>query len=644
MTGFRVESQLRNQAKGNTKGPKMKKKKVGEVLRDKGKISTADLEMIVGEQQGKVAQLGELMLERGLIAKDDLVEALEEVTRVAYMDCTKIVSNPDAISLISRSMAERCCALPIRIDGHRMIVAMSAPQNLGLLDELRFASGMEISPRLSFRSEILDAIARQYPGVAETASAQSTVNPANYLPVEEVEFFSTSSRQSNQEAIQEMQADLRQRKTPAVRMFSEIIQAAMSKHASDVHIEPRAAETAIRIRVDGVLRDLPVVARSIQTSLISRIKILADMDIAERRTPQDGRFMVSIGGRQIDLRVSTLPTQYGEKVVIRLLETSAPLTSYSDLGVPADVAEDLSELLSLPQGMILVTGPTGSGKSTTLYSALNKLRKPAVNIVTVEDPVEYVLPGINQSHVNTKAGMTFSSCLRSILRQDPNIIMVGEIRDRETAEIAMKASQTGHLVLSTLHTNDAVSSIVRLLDLGIPGFLISSSVTGILGQRLVRKLCSCHAIQPASPEFQMRLVQAGIKKAPLTMAVPMGCDKCDQTGYKGRIGIYELLRFDDAIREIVRNSGSMDEIREVARSNGMRTMQEDAIEKLRKGMTTPEEIFRVVPLDSASYLECAECNGHILPAFKFCPSCGTRCQIDAQSSRTRTQIPVEAGV
>jgi type II secretory ATPase GspE/PulE/Tfp pilus assembly ATPase PilB-like protein len=222
--------------------------------------------------------------------------------------------------------------------------------------------------------------------------------------------------------------------------------------------------------------------------------------------------------------------------------------------------------------------------------------------------------------------------------------MVGEIRDRETAEIAMKASQTGHLVLSTLHTNDAVSSIVRLLDLGIPGFLISSSVTGILGQRLVRKLCSCHAIQPASPEFQMRLVQAGIKKAPLTMAVPMGCDKCDQTGYKGRIGIYELLRFDDAIREIVRNSGSMDEIREVARSNGMRTMQEDAIEKLRKGMTTPEEIFRVVPLDSASYLECAECNGHILPAFKFCPSCGTRCQIDAQSSRTRTQIPVEAGV
>jgi type IV pilus assembly protein PilB len=622
----------------------MKKKKVGEVLRDKGKISTADLEMVVAEQQGKVAQLGELMLERGLIAKDDLVDALEEVTRVPYMECTKIVSEPDAISLIPRSMAERCCALPVRIDRHRLVVAMTTPQNLGLVDELRFASAMEISPRLSFRSDILQAIARQYPGEGDPKSAKPVVETTNYLPAEEVEFISNSSRQSNQEAIQEMQADLRQRKTPAVRMFSEIIQAAMSKHASDVHIEPRAAETAIRIRVDGVLRDLPVVARNIQTSLISRIKILADMDIAERRTPQDGRFMVSIGGRQIDLRVSTLPTQYGEKVVIRLLETSAPLTSFSELGVPADVAENLSELLSFPQGMILVTGPTGSGKSTTLYSALNKLRKPAVNIVTVEDPVEYVLPGINQSHVNTKAGMTFASCLRSILRQDPNIIMVGEIRDRETAEIAMKASQTGHLVLSTLHTNDSVSSIVRLLDLGIPGFLISSSVTGILAQRLVRKLCSCHAIQPASSEFQMRMVQAGIKKPPLTMAVAMGCDKCDQTGYKGRVGIYELLRLDDVTRSIVRNSGSMDEIREIARSNGMRTMQEDAIEKLRKGLTTPEEIFRVVPMDTVSYMECAECSCHVLPTFKFCPSCGTRCQIDAQSSRTRAQIPLEAGV
>ncbi len=302
-----------------------------------------------------------------------------------------------------------------------------------------------------------------------------------------------------------------------------------------------------------------------------------------------------VGPRQIDLRVSSLPTQYGEKVVIRLLETSAPLSSFADLGIPEDVSVTLTELLSLPQGMVLVTGPTGSGKSTTLYSSLHKLRKPSVNIVTVEDPVEYVLPGINQSHVNTKAGMTFAGCLRSILRQDPNVIMVGEIRDKETAEIAMKAAQTGHLVLSTLHTNDSVSAIIRLIDLGIPGFMISSSLTGIIAQRLLRKLCSCHVVQPATPDFQARLVQAGMLKPPVTMAVPIGCEKCDQTGYKGRIGIYELLRFDDSMRAVIRTSGNMDRIREISRSNGMRSMQDDAMEKLRSGMTTLEEILRVIP-------------------------------------------------
>jgi type II secretory ATPase GspE/PulE/Tfp pilus assembly ATPase PilB-like protein len=458
--------------------------------------------------------------------------------------------------------------------------------------------------------------------------------------LQDIEFFSTSSRQSNQEAIQEMQADLRQRKTPAVQLVSEIIQIAMAKHASDIHIEPRAAETAVRIREDGVLRDLRSIPRSIQISLISRIKILSDMDISERRAPQDGRFMVSVGSHQIDLRVSSLPTQYGEKVVMRLLETSSPLSSFGALGIPADVSEPLTELLSMPQGMVLVTGPTGSGKSTTLYGSLHKLRKPSVNIVTVEDPVEYVLPGINQSHVNTKAGMTFASCLRSILRQDPNIIMVGEIRDKETAEIAMKAAQTGHMVLSTLHTNDSVSAIVRLLDLGIPAFLISSSVTGILAQRLVRKLCSCHTVQPATPEFQARLMQMGASKTPANMAIAIGCEKCDQTGYKGRIGIYELLRFDESVRTVIRTSGNMDQIRETARSNGMRLMQEDAMEKLRLGMTTLEEILRVVPVETMSYQECGKCAQSILPSFKFCPYCGTRSNLGSQASEVRPAVLV----
>ena len=294
--------------------------------------------------------------------------------------------------------------------------------------------------------------------------------------------------------------------------------------------------------------------------------------------------------------------------------------------------------------MILVTGPTGSGKSTTLYSSLHKLRQSSVNIVTVEDPVEYVLPGINQVHVNTKAGLTFVSCLRSILRQDPNIIMVGEIRDKETAEIVMKAAQTGHLVRSPLHTNDSVSAIVRLLDLGIPGYLISSSLTGILAQRLVRLLCSCHSLQPATSEFKTRLVQFGMSKPPIKMAVPVGCDKCNHTGYSGRIGIYELLRVDDSVRTIVRTSGNVEQIRETARSNGMRLMQEDALEKVLSGKTTMDEILRVVPMETAAFVRCAMCNHHILPAFNFCPSCGTRCALESSSSRSRRQDLVPEGV
>jgi len=621
----------------------MKKKKIGEVLQDRGKISAADLQKVIGEQQGKVIHLGELMLERGLVAKEDLGAALEEVSRIPYVDCASTVPDLGALRMVPRSMAERLCVLPLRTEHKRLIVAMAAPQNLAALDELRFTTGFEISPRLSFRTELQQAINKHYATEGGGASGYGTVRGGERIPFEEVEFLSTSSRQANQEAIQEVQADLRQKKTPAVRLVSEVIQVAMAKRASDIHIEPRASDTVVRMRVDGVLHDHQVIPRALQNSLISRVKILSDMDISERRAPQDGRFMVSVGTRQLDLRVSTLPTQYGEKVVIRLLETSSPLTSYADLGMPADVADGLNELLSAPQGMILVTGPTGSGKSTTLYSSLHKLRQASVNIVTVEDPVEYVLPGINQVHVNTKAGLTFVTCLRSILRQDPNIIMVGEIRDKETAEIVMKAAQTGHLVLSTLHTNDSVSAIVRLLDLGIPGYLISSSVTGILAQRLVRMLCPCHSLQPATQDFQARLAQMGLTKLPSKMAVPVGCDRCNHTGYSGRIGIYELLRVDESIRTIIRTSGNIDQIRATSRSNGMRLIQEDALEKVLNGTTTLEEILRVVPMDNTSYMECAKCNQHILPSFKYCPSCGTRCADKSSPNRPRKEdwVPEE---
>jgi type IV pilus assembly protein PilB len=393
----------------------MKRKKLGEILHDLGHISSADLEKLFKEQEGKMVRLGELILERGLVDKNSLVKALEQVSRVPYLDCTAIQCDPSALKFIPKSMAVRLEILPVHVDLSQMVVAMVEPQNIATIDELGFTTGKHISPRFGFRAEIHSAIARNY-GLSESsvstrpAAGEATGNAA------EMEFISTSSRQANREAFQEIQAELNQKKTPTVRLVSEIIQKALDKQASDIHIEPQATATAVRIRVDGVLRELENVPRDIQNSLVSRIKILSDMDIGERRTPQDGRFMVALGQRRVDMRVSSLPTQYGEKVVMRLLDASAAILSLAELGFSAELADRLTQVLTLPQGMLLVTGPTGSGKSTTLYSALNILRKPAVNIVTVEDPVEYALPGVNQVHVNTRAGLTFASCLRSILR------------------------------------------------------------------------------------------------------------------------------------------------------------------------------------------------------------------------------------
>jgi type II secretory ATPase GspE/PulE/Tfp pilus assembly ATPase PilB-like protein len=344
------------------------------------------------------------------------------------------------------------------------------------------------------------------------------------------------------------------------------------------------------------------------------------------------------------MRVSTLPTQYGEKVVMRLLETSAPISSFADMGFPADVADRMSQLIAQPQGMLLVTGPTGSGKSTTLYSALNLLRKPAVNIVTVEDPVEYALSGVNQVHVNTRAGLTFAICLRSILRQDPNVIMIGEIRDLETAEIAMKAAQTGHMVLSTLHTNDSISAVARLLDLGIPEYLIASSVTGILAQRLLRKLCACHGQEQVAPDYAERLAAVGWIQPPDRIAWPKGCIVCDNTGYKGRVGIYELLLIDDSVRSILRDGYKHDLVRTAARAAGMRRMQEDALEKLQAGVTTLEEVIRVVPMNALATSGCERCGHELPPAYLFCPYCGTGRGAGVSDSPTRASVNVTEGV
>ena len=371
-----------------------------------------------------------------------------------------------------------------------------------------------------------------------------------------------------------------------------------------------------------MLRELTQVSPDLTAFLVSRIEILSDMDISERRVPQDGRFLVRIHNSHLDLRVSTLPTHAGEKVVIRLLDPSASRVGFEKLGLSNDNASALSTVLQAPQGMVLVTGPTGSGKSTTLYGCLNVLRSSSVNIITVEDPIEYRVEDINEIQVNPKAGLTFSGCLRSILRQDPNIIMVGEIRDQETAEIALQAAQTGHLVLSTLHTNDSIAAITRLLDLNVPSFLISASVTAVIAQRLVRKLCSCRDMAPMTDDLATRLLAAGIVDFDTKAYVPVGCAECDNSGYKGRVGIYELLMLDEQIRSAIRCGAQDEELRNLARSGGMHLMQEDALEKVKQGITTMEEVLRVVPFDNSVAVRCRNCGRALVPAFMFCPSCG----------------------
>ena len=620
----------------------MKKKRLGEVLRERGHLSTADLNQILLDQRGKRVHLGELLLQNNKVAKIDLISALAEVSDIPYLDCTRVQVDPEALKLIPQAMARHCNALPIAIHESSLTVAMAEPQNLQFLDELRFKSGKKIVPRLGFRGEIALAIDRHY-GLVSPESGP-LVSLASSLEDQGMEFISFSDQQRNIDAMKEMEAELLQKSkaTPAVQIVASMIRAAAAKKASDIHIEPQSGETSIRLRIDGILREHQRVPRALQNPVVSRIKILSDMNIAERRVPQDGRFLVKILGRRLDLRVSTLPTQYGEKVVMRLLETDARAQDFSGLGFPDGMAGRLRQILSLPQGTLLVTGPTGSGKSTTLYSSLNFVRKSSINIITVEDPVEYVIPGLNQVQVNSKTGLTFASCLRSILRQDPNVIMIGEIRDKETAEIALKAAQTGHLVLSTLHTNDSISAVTRLLDLGVPAFQIAASMTGIIAQRLIRRLCACRKSGPMTPEFAAQLLQYGISSPPRESWTPVGCDECDLTGYKGRIGIYELLYLDDSVRSAIRDGGRSDTIRALARAGGMRLMHEHALEHVLQGLTTLEELQRVVPVEQVASFNCASCSRELSPSFVFCPYCGEKRTV--QEAPLPPQTAVELGV
>jgi type IV pilus assembly protein PilB len=608
----------------------MGRKRLGDLLKERGRVSQNDIESAVLEQQRSSARLGELLLQRGLVDRDELISALEEITHTKYVDCSTAQVDPQVLNLIPRAVAARCCVLPLFLERKRLAVIMAEPQNLSVINELKFMSSIDISPRLGFAAEIQAAIETHYGSEAkETDEAKGRAKDENLLQIEEgdasgIEFFTNETRGGEEEALKELHAAMGKQRTPAVRLFSAIVAKAADKKASDIHIDPQANNTVIRLRVDGILHDLLQVPLQIQESLVSRIKILASMDIAERRTPQDGRIMVRVGPHKLDLRAATLSTHYGEKVVIRLLDPRAGRISFADLGFSPHQLNVVTDILSNPQCMFLVTGPTGSGKTTTLYAALNYVRSRAVNVITVEDPIEYMIEGINQVQVHTKAGRTFAKCLRSILRQDPNVIMVGEIRDQETAEIALTASQTGHMVLSTLHTNDSVSAIMRLADLGVPAALIASSMTAVIAQRLVRKLCACREEAAMSPQYAARLSAGGFTEFEGKMLVPVGCPACDGTGYKGRVGVFEILTLDEELRQLIRAAASPAQMHSHIRTTGLRSFQEEALDKVRQGLTSFEEIFRVIPFNADHPSRCSSCKRHLTPDFLLCPYCGAK--------------------
>ncbi len=547
------------------------KKRLGEILVEKGIITEEILNRALSIQQGSMEKLGDVFLKMGVIKEEDLYSALSDIYNVPYVNLDDVVIDSEIVRLVPEHICRRYMVIPLNIDGDRIMVAMSNPVNIYALDDIRIITGKDVDPVLASERQITQVLDRIYTiqkGLEETL--------INIGPSDE-----------DAEATVEVLED----EAPVVRLVNLTITQAVQEGASDIHIEPTENDVKIRFRVDGVLYDVISPPKRIFPTLVARIKILSNMDIAERRVPQDGRFRVNSQGKIIDFRVSTLPTIYGEKIVLRLLDRSATLIGLEKLGFTEEILHNFDNLIRRPYGMILVTGPTGSGKTTTLYSALAKISTTEKNIITIEDPVEYQFARINQVQINPKAGLTFANGLRSILRQDPDIMMVGEIRDRETAEIAVQSALTGHLVLSTIHTNDSAGAIARLIDMGIEPYLISSSLIGILAQRLARRICPRCRVPKEPTEEEIKVLKISSDH---TMYEGKGCEACRHTGYRGRLGIFELLVIDDEIRAMIVDKTPANVIREAAVKNGMVTLWEDAKLKVIDGITTYSEILRTV--------------------------------------------------
>lgn len=554
------------------------KRRLGELLLEAGYINEEQLEEGLARQKETGKRLGMTLVELGYLDEESLIEVLEFQLGVPHVSLAKHKLDPELVKLVPENLARKYRCIPVHRQGNGLLLAMADPTDVFALDDLKLALNIEIVPAIATESEINKALDEYY-GIQAEEVLQG-------IQIEEEEGEEV-------EGAEEAQAD----DVPIVKFVNALITQAVKLRCSDIHIQPTEGDVRIRFRLDGVLRDMMTSPKSTLSAIVSRIKIMGRMDIAEKRLPQDGRIELTVDGEKIDLRVSTLPTIHGEKVVMRILFKKSTAYTLDKLGFLPDSVERFRSVYTRPYGIILVTGPTGSGKSTTLSAVLNELNSPEKNIVTVEDPVEYEIPGISQVQVNRKAGLTFANALRSFLRQDPDIMMVGEIRDGETARIAVEAAMTGHLVLSTLHTNDAPSSVTRLVDMGIEPFLVASVVIGVLAQRLVRGLCrDCLREYTIGPGEKVRaIIQHELPdldpNSPLTFYRSAGCRSCSNTGFSGRTGIHEIMVMDDDIREAVRHNAPAQEIKKIAVAHGMRTLLGDGILKAMQAKTSLEAVF-----------------------------------------------------
>ncbi|MCX8035998.1 MAG: type IV-A pilus assembly ATPase PilB [Candidatus Sumerlaeia bacterium] len=561
-------------------------RKLGEILVNDKVITQKDLELALKKQQENGASLGRIIIDMGLASEWEMAAALGKQLNVPFITLSHYEIDPQILASIPTDIVRRYQIVPVDRTGDTLTVALADPSNIFLLDELRILTKCNIVPVISFESDIKEAINRYY-GSEETPSAEMLKDLTDEPSAQE-----SAKLDEETAGVEESTEDLTLRAddAPVISMVNNIISEAIKSRASDIHIEPMEKSLRVRYRIDGVLQEITPPPKKFQNAIISRIKILSDLDIAERRLPQDGRFKVRMNNKAIDFRVSTLPTAFGEKVVIRILDRSSLLVNLTDLGFDPEILRIFEQQIRMPWGMILVTGPTGSGKSTTLYSALNTINDPRKNIMTIEDPIEYQLKGINQVQARPEIELTFANALRAFLRQDPDIILVGEIRDKETAEIAVKAALTGHLVLSTLHTNDAPSTINRLTNMGVEAFLVTASLLCVLAQRLVRRICD-QCKEEFRPSLEL-LKAVGISPdQATTLYAGRGCESCHGTGYRRRVALYELMKITDRLRDAIIEGASSSQIKQLAISEGMITLRQAGIRKILQGMTTPEEVI-----------------------------------------------------